>query len=90
MMKCPHCGALCADDDKFCSLCGTDMSRQMLREQGLPAVQPVEIDPVVTEPIEARVERTVSEARKKKSYTCVIGFIISVVFILASIAFWIF
>ena len=90
MMKCPHCGALCADDDKFCSLCGTDMSRQMLREQGLPAVQPVEIDPVVTEPIEARVERTISETRKKKSYTCVIGFIISVVFILASIAFWIF
>ncbi len=90
MMKCPHCGALCTDEDKFCSLCGTDMSRQILREQGLPAVQPVEIDPVVIEPVEVQVERTVSEARKKKSFTCVLGFIISVALILASIAFWIF
>ena len=29
MMKCPNCGALCADDDKHCSSCGFDMSENL-------------------------------------------------------------
>lgn len=49
-MKCPNCGAELPDDAAFCMICGAPMEKkEEVTETPVPAVQPVEPEPVVEE-----------------------------------------
>ena len=49
-MKCPNCGAELPDDAAFCMICGAPMEKkEEVTKTPVPAVQPVEPEPVVEE-----------------------------------------